>query len=140
MGEVRMEIERFFKAYERYANSEDAGGIVSQFAEAFLTADAAGCRVVSAADLVAGIAKRKKLFDGVGSRSTSLVSLQMRELSDRYVLAETEWCVRFEREDTGDVSLRSSFVVHRSEDGPRIVFYLMHQNPMSVLRERGLLG
>lgn len=140
MGELRMEMERFFKAYEEYANSEDAGGIVSLFAEAFMTADAVGCRVVSASDLAAGIAKRKKLFDGVGSRSTSLVSLEIRELSDRYLLADTEWCVRFEREEAGEVSLRSSFVVHRSVDGPKIVFYLMHQNPVSVLKERGLLG
>ena len=140
MEEVRVEMQRFFEEYERHANSDDAGEIVSQFADAFMTADAAGCRVVSTADLVAGLAKRKQLFDGVGSRSTSLVSLETRELSDRYVLAETEWLVRFEREEAGEIALRSSFVVHRSERGPRIVFYLMHQNPVSVLKERGLLG
>jgi hypothetical protein len=140
MEDVRAEIQRFFEDYERCSNGDDAGGIVSQFAEVFMIADAAGCRVVSAAELAAGVAKRKQMFDGVGRRSTSLVSLETRELSERYVLAETEWRIRFEREETGEISLRSSFVVHRSDGGWKIVFYLMHQNPMSVLKERGLLG
>ena len=47
--------------------------------------------------------------------------------------------VRFDREGIGDLILRSSFVVHRSESGLKIVFYLMHQNPVAVLKERGLL-
>ncbi len=140
MEDVRTEIQRFFEEYERYANSDDASGIVSQFAEPFMTADASGCRVVSRAELAAGIAKRKQVFDGAGKRSTSLVSLETRELSEQYVLAETEWRVHFEREKTEEISLRSSFVVHRSDDGSKIVFYLMHQNPMSVLKERGLSG
>jgi hypothetical protein len=137
MEEVRGEIRGFFEEYERFTNLDDAGGIVAQFAENFMMADAAGARVISAGDLAAGIAKRKRLFEDAGSRSTSLVSLETRELSDRYVLAETEWLVRFEK---GEVPLKSSFVVHRSDERPRIVFYLVHQNPVSVLKERGLLG
>jgi len=30
-------------------------------------------------------------------------------------------------------------VVHRSDDGLKVVFYLSHEDFMSVLRERGLL-
>lgn len=140
MEVICAEVQRFFEEYERQSNLQDSGGVVAQFADVFMFADSAGARVVSASDLAAGISKRKRLFDGVGRSSTSLVSLKARELSERYVLAETEWLVRFDRDEAGEIPLRSSFVVHRSEDGPRIVFYLVHQNPVNVLKARGLLG
>lgn len=140
MEQVSTEIQRFFEEYERCANQDDAGRIGSQFAEVFMTADPSGTRVVSTESLVAGVSKRKRLFESLGSRSTTLVSLKQKDLNDRYVLAETEWLVRFDREEVGELSLRSSFVMHRSNDGLKIVFYLMHQNPMVVLKERGLLA
>jgi predicted DsbA family dithiol-disulfide isomerase len=133
------ELERFFREYERYANLGDAEGTASLFAEVFLAADPAGARAVSAAQLGAGVSQRKKLLESLGSRSTELISLEQRTLDDRYVLATTKWKVGFDREEMKELMLESSFVVHRSEAGPRIVFYLAHQSLMDVLKERGLL-
>lgn len=139
MEQINPDIRRFFEEYERHTNLDDSSGAASQFAEVFMAADAAGARVLSTEALAAGIAKRKNLFEALGSRSTTLASLKARELSDRYLLAEADWRVRFDREEIGEIILRSSFVVHRSESGLKIVFYLMHQNPVAALKERGLL-
>jgi len=46
----------------------------------------------------------------------------------------------FDREEMKELVLESSFVVHRSEAGPRIVFYLAHESLMDVLKERGALA
>ena len=63
--------------------------------------------------------------------------MEERPLGDRYVLVETEWVMEFE---TGEeIALRSTFIVHRAEDGLKIVFYLAHQDLMAVLKERGIL-
>jgi len=139
MEVICAEVQRFFEEYERQSNLQDSGGVVAQFADVFMFADSAGARVVSASDLAAGISKRKRLFDGVGRSSTSLVSLKARELSERYVLAETEWRVRFDREDAREILLKAAYVVQRSDGGMRIVFYLTHQNPIAVLQEKGLV-
>jgi len=133
------ELERFFKEYERYANLGEAEGTASLFAEVFLAADPAGVRAVSAAQLGVGVSQRKKLFDSLGSRSTELISLEQRTLDERYVLVTTKWKVGFDREEMKELMLASSFVVYRSEAGPRIVFYLAHESLMDVLKERGLL-
>ncbi len=133
------ELERFFKEYERYANLGEAEGTASLFAEVFLAADPAGVRAVSAAQLGVGVSQRKKLFESLGSRSTELIWLEQRPLDDRYILATTKWKVGFDREEMKELVLESSFVVHRSEAGPRIVFYLAHESLMDVLKERGLL-
>jgi len=139
MEVIWAEVQRFFEEYERQSNLQDSGGVVAQFADVFMFADSAGARVVSASDLAVGISKRKRLFDGVGRSSTSLVSLQARELSERYVLAETEWRVRFDREDAQEILLKAAYVVQCSDGGLRIVFYLTHQNPIAVLEEKGLV-
>jgi hypothetical protein len=95
---------------------------------------------VKASDLLLAIPKRKQLFESIGCRSTTLVSLQETRLDDRYTMVRTEWRWRFEQsaEKPLDVTLPSTFIVQRSPDGLRIVFYLRHQDIMTVLRERGL--
>jgi hypothetical protein len=136
---VSAEMERFFKEYERFANSADPGGITSLFSAEFMFGDPAGVRVVPTEGMAMAVAKRKRLFEGLGSRETRMVSLKTMELNDQYVLAEAEWAVEFAREDVREIRLRSWFVVQRAEEGPRIVFYLADENVMDVLRARGLL-
>jgi hypothetical protein len=77
----------------------------------------------------------------VGSSVTTLASVKETRLDERYVLLETEWLLKFERGGgrSGDLTLRSTFVLYRSDDGIRIVLYLHHQDLMSFLREKGYL-
>jgi hypothetical protein len=140
MEDIGVEMERFFEAYARNANLGDSAGTVGLFAAEFMAADPSGARVVSAEGLGMGVAKRKKLFEGLGSRATRLVSLKTTALNERYCLAETEWAVEFYREDVREVLLRSWFVLHQSEAGLKIVFYLADENVMEVLRVRGILA
>jgi len=67
--------------------------------------------------------------------------VEQTRLDERYVLLKTEWFVKFDRGGgrSEDLTLRSTFVVYRSDDGLKVVFYLSHEDPASVLRERGLL-
>jgi hypothetical protein len=88
---VSAEMERFFKEYERFANSADPGGITSLFSAEFMFGDPAGVRVVPTEGMAMAVAKRKRLFEGLGSRETRMVSLKTMELNDQYVLAEAEW-------------------------------------------------
>ena len=138
MNRISTEVERLFNEYEKYANDGGSAQDASrQFAEVFMAADSTGGRVVSAADLSKTVALKRKLLEGAGGHRTRLASMEERPLGDRYVLVETKWVMEFE---TGEeIALRSTFIVHRAEDGLKIVFYLAHQNLMAVLKERGIL-
>lgn len=138
MNRISTEVEQLFKEYERYANDGGSAEEASrQFAEVFMAADSVGGRAVSTADLPKAVALKRKLLEGAGSHRTRLASMEERPLGDRYVLVETEWVMEFE---TGEeVALRSTFIVHRTEEGLKIVFYLAHQDLMAVLKERGIL-
>jgi hypothetical protein len=138
MKQISRDVEELFREYEGYANGDGGGDEASrQFAEIFMVADSEGGRMVPAAVLTKAVAMKRKMLEGAGSHRTRLVSLEERPLGDWYVLVETEWVMEFEAGE--EVGLRSTFILFRSDDGLRIVFYLAHQDLVGVLRERGIL-
>ena len=134
-------IEAFFREYEKHTNLADGERLASQFADTFVAADPSGARVVQAADLRAAISRRQQLFASLGCRATILASLRETKLDDRYVMVRAEWRMQFDRGSDGleELTLPSTFIVHGSGEMLRIVFYLTHENLMTVLRDRGLL-
>jgi hypothetical protein len=140
MDDFSKEVEGFLKRYEVNSNVGDAGEVVKQFADVFMAADPGGARAVPSSVLLMAIPQRKKLFESVKSSVTTLASVKQTRLDERYVLLETEWLVKFDRgRGTEDLTLRSTFVVYRSDDGMRIVFYLNREDLTSVLRKKGVL-
>ncbi|WP_433967461.1 hypothetical protein [Tunturiibacter gelidiferens] len=141
MKNLHPEVKDFLKRFEINANGRSVDEIVEQFADVFMSADPSGARAVPSSKLLMAIPQRKKLFESVGGGATALVSVEQMRLDDRYVLLKTEWLMKFDRESGpgDDLTLRSTFVLYRSDDGLKIVFYLNHEDLVSVLRERGSL-
>ena len=141
MDDFNEEVEGFLKKYEINSNVGDAEEVVKQFADVFMAADRGGARAVPSSVLLMAIPQRRKLFESVESCVTTLASVKQTRLDEGYVLLETEWLVKFDRGRgrCEDLTLRSTFVVYRSDDGMRIVFYLSHQDLTSVLRKKGVL-
>jgi hypothetical protein len=141
MENLSEEVRVFLEKYEANANAGSADEIVTQFADVFMAADPSGARAVPSSVLLMAIPQRRELFERVGSSVTTLASVKQTRLDERYVLLETEWLVKFERAGglNEELSLRSAFVVHRSGDGLKVVFYLSYEDLTEVLRDRGLL-
>jgi hypothetical protein len=92
-----------------------------------MAADASGARAVPSAALLKAIPERRKMFERLGTSVTTLTLVEEMRLDDRYVLLKTEWLMKFEPGGR-EVRLRSTFVLHRSEDGWKVVFYLNHED------------
>ncbi len=133
-------IRTLFDTFERYSAAGDAEGLAGLFAASFLSAGPNGAQTVKASDLLQVIPKRRQLFESIGWHSTKLVSLHETSLDERYRMVRTEWRWRLDRagEAPVEITLPSTFIVHESRDGLRIVFYLTG-DILTVLRERGLL-
>ena len=140
-------IECFFRRFEANNSSNDVAAVVSQFADVFMAASPQGAQPVRASDFALALPKRKELFGRMGCRSTELVSVTEKRLDARYVLAGTQWKMRFERPDITpqELVVESVFIVDTGEGGTgeagaaKIVFYLANQDIMQVVKERGLL-
>jgi hypothetical protein len=129
----------FLEQFVRYANTGDVNGTVALFADVFLKADADGAHPVPSTALRMAIPQRRKMFEGSGYGATTLTSAKETQLDDRYVLLQTEWLMKFDgkRGSGEDLRLRSTFVVHRADEGTKIVLYLNHEEPAPVLQGRG---
>ncbi len=141
MKNLDTEVEDFLKRFEINANVGSADEIVEQFADVFMAADPSGARAVPSSKLLTAIPQRKKLFESAGGGATGLVSVEQTRLDDRYILLKTAWLMKFDRGNgpSDNLILRSTFVLYRSNDGLKIVFYLNHEDLVSLLRERGSL-
>src|SRR5215469_11229267 len=134
-------VGRFFEVYSRVSNEDNISQLLSYFADPFLSAGPHGAQCVSAAEFAVVLPKRKQLFERLGAKPASLVSLEETQLEARYVLARTRWRIEFVREDLepSELLLDSTFLVDTGGDRFRIVMYLPHQDIMQVLKERGIL-
>lgn len=131
------EITNFFEAIERNSASGDIDAMVAQFTDPFMSGDSTGVRMVQASEFRAALPKRKQLFSAIGCTSTKLVSVEETPLDDRYVMAKAVWRWEFPK-PADPIVLPATYIIRKSGDGPRIVFYLTG-DVMSVLRSRGLL-
>lgn len=139
-------IEAFLRAFEHDGNQQQTkpqqiDAEVSRFAETFLVAGPDGPRVIRASDFALALPKRRKMFDEWGLRSTKLDSTVVTKLDERYVMAETKWLMSFGHGEgqLSDVLLGSTYILD-TKDELNILFYLSHQDIVTVLKERGILG
>jgi len=134
MSELNLDgqVEAFFDTFAAASDQLDTDRLAELFAETFLAADPAGVQPVPRQAFLAALPRRAELFRAAGIARVVLVDLQHHALDDTYVLARTDWL----GERTGastPVRLSSTFILRRSADRLRVVFYLNHQDVARAL-------
>jgi hypothetical protein len=134
-------LRTFFERFQSLSAASDVEGLAAMYAGHVMIAGASGVQVVSSADMLRAIPKRKQLLESVGHQDTVLVGFEETALTDRYSLVRAQFRWHFKGADgqPAIVTLPSTFVVERSGDSPHIVFYLNEHDVVSVLRSQGLL-
>lgn len=131
----------FFERFQTTNATADVENLIELYASNVMVAGPAGPTIVTAANLLSVISKRKQLMDDAGHRQTVLVGFEESPLTPRYSLVRTEWQWVFDLAsgEQTTVTLPSTFVVDRSGDAPHILVYILHDDVTAVLRRRGLL-
>src|SRR5262245_16658449 len=130
-------LREFFERFETVSARSDADGLVAMYASNVMIAGPSGAQVVTAADILRAIPKRRQLLDSAGHRETALLSCEETRLTDRYSLARLEWRWRFERAgiEPATITLPSTFIVDCAGDLPQIVLYMNDRDVTTVVRE-----
>jgi hypothetical protein len=105
------------------------------FADVFMAADPTGVQPVPLAGFLSVLPRRKEMFAAAGIGPATLTDLTQIDLDEHYVLVNTAWTAehRDATDGAGSVTLLSSYVLRRSSDGLRIVFYLNHKDLTALL-------
>jgi hypothetical protein len=130
------EVREFFRRFESASESLDNDTLRACFAEVFMAADPTGTQPVPLEGFLSVLPRRKEMFAAAGIGRVTLTDLTHISLDEHYVLVHTTWTA--ERRDATDgagaVTLLSSYILRRSSDGLRIVFYLNHKDLADLLR------
>ena len=134
-------LARFFHNFERLNASNDIPAQVAQFADMFMAASPQGTQCVRAEDFARALPKRVELVQNLGCQSTSLVSFSETKLDGRFAMAETRWRMTFRRDGqpAREALADSLYILDMGGEEPKIVFYLAHQEFMTMLRDNGIL-
>lgn len=129
-------VQGFFEQFEAHSTKGEFEAAASMFAETFVAAGPDGSQAVRARDFALALPKRRKRFEEMGCRRSTLLSVTAKKLDSRFTLAETRWQMEF---GPGPVEVSSSFLLDTGEKDWKIVLYLTHQDLMATLKEQGIL-
>lgn len=135
MTDIPSDIRDLFARFERASADLDAAALEEVFAEHFLSCDPSGATPVSRDVLLRALPMRQQLFASAGLGPARLVRLDADELDERHVLTRTAWAVP-DRSGQDAVQLETTFLVRRTDSGPRVVLYLNHVDIAQVVASR----
>jgi len=134
-GDVRPEIRDFVTAFAA-ASDRDPAASAALFCDDFLSLDPTSVRPVTAQQLAATLPRRVEMFASIGAQGTELVEFSEQPIDDQHTLLRTAWRVRFADAHAEPLTLRSSYLLHRDENGWRIAVYLNHADIVAVIQDR----
>ena len=128
---VEAEIEAVFAEFQEASDSEEWHRFERLFLPTFLSLDPASATPVERDALIAFLPHRRGLFARAGATGTRMTGLEVVPLDGSHVLARTTWDVLYDGPHA-QVTLRSSFLLRRTEDGWRIAVYLNHESLLAL--------
>jgi len=129
-------VRAFFDRFERASDTLDVDTVATQLAEIFMNADPNGVAAVPRDAFLAALPQRQKLFDGMGVRALRLTELAETWLDDSSVLVHSRWAADLLNASRAPLALSSSFILRREGQSLAVVFYLNHQDILSLARSR----
>jgi hypothetical protein len=135
-------IEAFFARYERAANSFDPDIVTSEFWDCFMGADPNGVLCIKNDDTFRkAIPQRHAFFQQIGFRSARILGVTETPLDERYTMAKVHWHMTFEKQSGHPLDFKFfiTYVLFDIGTGPKIVFYISHDDEQKVMRDAGLI-
>jgi hypothetical protein len=135
-------IEQFFARYEEGANSFDPDLVCSQYTAEFMAGGPTGvlCGRNDEA-LRAAMAQRHAFFRQIGFQRAEILSVEETPLDERYTMARVHWHMTFEKQPGHSIDFKFflTYFLFDPGSGPRVAFWISHDDEQKTLREAGLI-
>ena len=135
------DVDAFFVRYEQSANSFDPDLVASLYTDPFMGGDPSGVAVLSVAQFRAALPARREFMQGIGFRFAKMLDVAATPLDKRYTTAKVHWHLRFEKTpgQPQDFRFFITYFLFDAGTGPKVAFYISHEDEQKVMREAGLL-
>ncbi|HMQ54932.1 MAG TPA: hypothetical protein PKD98_22825 [Anaerolineae bacterium] len=135
-------IEQFFKGYEAGANSFDPEVVVSHFTASFMAGDPNGVTCLQNDEAFRkAIPERHHFFQQIGFKFARILSVAEIPLDERYTMAKVHWHMVFEKQPGRPLAFKFfiTYFLFDAGSGPKVAFYISHDDEQQVMREAGLI-
>jgi hypothetical protein len=135
-------IEDFFARYEEGANSFDPDLVCSQYTPEFMGGGPGGLACGrNDQDLRNAIEQRKVFFQKIGFRRAKVLNIDASALDDHYTMAKIHWHLTFEKQPGQmlDFKFFITYFLYDPGDGPKVAFWISHEDEQAVMRDAGLI-
>jgi hypothetical protein len=135
-------IESFFSQYEEGANSFDPDLVTSQFTATFAGGDPNGIICFHNDEaLRKAIPERRAFFQQIGFKSAKVLSVSEAPLDDRYSMAKVQWHLVFEKHAGHPLDFKFfiTYFLFDPGSGPKVAFYISHEDERKTMKEAGLI-
>lgn len=135
-------IKQFFARYEEGANSFDPDLVCSLYTTEFLGGGPSGVMCGrNDESLRKFVIQRQAFFQQIGFQSAKVMGVEETPLDDRYTMAKVRWRMTFEKQPGGllDFEFYLTYFLFDPGSGPKVVFWISHDDEQQVLQEAGLI-
>lgn len=136
-------IQRFFARYEEGANSFDPDLVCPQYTMEFMGGGPNGVRCGKNDEgLRKAIVQRQAFFRRIGFERAKIRRIEETPLDDRYTMTKVHWHMSFEpqRGRHLEFEFALTYFLFDSGEGPRVVFWISHEDEQKVMRDAGLIS
>jgi hypothetical protein len=133
-------LRRLFEEYASTSLGPAPEELARFYGDSFLVAGPGGSAAFQNDDqFLAWLSQVHEFNEQAGMRSLEVVSVAETPVSHEYSLVRVEWGARFLK--TGDelIQFEISYLLRLTQETPKIVAYISHEDQEEVMKARGLL-
>ncbi len=128
-------VRNLFAEYEKAFSALDLEGSERLFADTLISAGPGGVIAQGRSEFMK-LAHRTALFyRSAGLISAKILSLQETPVSNEYALVNVHWGVTFRKSPDRPIEFDVSYIVQKSDPGPRIILSISHQGEGTAMKD-----
>ena len=136
----REQLDTLFKQYETAFNKLDLESISGYYADTCMSAGPKGVIAQSKKEYEAKAEQAVSFYRSVGHRSARIISKRMMPICDNYSMVIVRWGVTFEKTGSRVMEFDISYIIYETEDDPKIILFISHQDEEEAMKKLGLLN
>ena len=136
----RDQLDTLFKQYETAFNKLDLDTISGHYTDTFMSAGPKGVIAQNKKEYEAKAEQAVSFYRSVGHRAARIISKRIMPICDNYSMVVVRWGVTFERTGSKLIEFDISYIIYETEDDPKIILFISHQDEEEAMKKLGLLS
>lgn len=131
-------IDALFEGYGKAFSALEMRRIAGLYGEHFVAAGPTGVISQSREEFLDNADKAAEFYRSVGQESAKIISAKQTWFGENYAMVTIHWGVTFKSLDK-PVEFDVSYLVQLTDDKPRIILFISHEDEQETMKKLGLL-